>query len=113
MWHSFLMRLSLALTTGMIVVACASPSDMSTASTTSTPVLQTAEFVDDAVINSTVRAALRSERGLLGGRIIVASFHDVVQLDGSVDNARAKLRAGEIAADVPGVKSVRNNIIVK
>ncbi len=108
---SFLMRLSMTLTTATIV-ACSSSNDFMEG-TTSTSVIQTADYVDDAVINSTVKTALQSEGGLIGGRIDVASFRDVVELDGVVDNAEAKLRAGELAAETPGVRAVRNNLVVR
>jgi len=108
---SFLMRVSMTLTAATIV-ACSSSKDLMEG-TTSTSVIQTADYVDDAVINSTVKTALQSEGGLIGGRIDVASFGDVVHLGGVVDNAEAKLRAGELAAETPGVRAVRNNLVVR
>jgi hyperosmotically inducible periplasmic protein len=113
MRNSFLIGLSMALTMGATIVACTSQVDTLIGSSTPASVVQSADYVDDAVINSTVRSALRSERGLIGGRIDVASFQDVVQLGGFVPDEQAKLRAGEVAAAVPGVKSVDNNLVAK
>ncbi len=113
MRNSFLVRLSMALTMGATIVGCTSLVDTPMERNAPTSVVQSAGYVDDAVINSTVRAALRSERGLIGGRIDVASFQDVVELGGFVRDEEAKLRAGEIAAEVPGVKSVKNNLVVR
>ncbi len=113
MRNPFLVRLSMALTMGATIVGCTSQVDTPMASDTPTSAVQTAGYVDDAVINSTVRAALRTEPGVIRGRIDVASFQDVVELRGFVRDEEAKLRAGEIAAEVPGVKSVNNNLVVE
>jgi osmotically-inducible protein OsmY len=43
----------------------------------------------------------------------VETFKGVVQLSGFVDSAQSKSKAGEVAARVKGVKSVKNNLIVK
>jgi osmotically-inducible protein OsmY len=46
-------------------------------------------------------------------QINVETFKGEVQLSGFVDSAAAKQKAGEVARGVGGVKSVKNNIIVK
>jgi hyperosmotically inducible protein len=73
----------------------------------------TGEYVDDAAITSKVKAAILAEPGLKTLQIGVETYKDVVQLSGFVDNAQAKTRAGEVAASVSGVRSVRNNLVVK
>src|SRR6266568_4552790 len=113
MRNSFLVRLSMALTMGATIVGCTSQVDTPMESNAPTSVVQSAGYVDDAVINSTVRTALRSEPGVIRGSIDVASFQDVVELGGFVHDEEAKLRAGEIAAGVPGVKSVSNDLVVR
>jgi hyperosmotically inducible protein len=73
----------------------------------------TGEYVDDAAITAKVKAAILAEPGLKTLQIGVETYKDVVQLSGFVDNTQAKTRAGEVAAGVSGVKSVRNNLVVK
>lgn len=46
-------------------------------------------------------------------QINVETFKGDVQLSGYVDSAQNVTRAGEVARGVPGVKSVKNSLIVK
>ena len=46
-------------------------------------------------------------------QIGVTTYKDTVQLSGFVDSARNVRRAGELAAGVKGVSSVKNDLIVK
>jgi len=71
------------------------------------------EYVDDATVTTKVNAQIVSESSLKSSQINVETMQDVVQLSGFVDSAKAKERAGEIARNVDGVRSVRNNIIVR
>jgi osmotically-inducible protein OsmY len=73
----------------------------------------TGEYVDDAAITAKVKAAILNEPGLKSLQISVETYKDVVQLSGFVDNAQSKTRAGQVAAGVAGVKSVRNDLVVK
>jgi osmotically-inducible protein OsmY len=104
MKHALWKPLVVVLVAGMTAAACTS----STRTTEST-----GEYVDDAAITSKVKAAILAEPGLKSLQIGVETYKDVVQLRGFVDNAQAKSRAGEVGAGVSGVKSVRNNLVVK
>jgi len=73
----------------------------------------TGEYVDDATITSKVKAALLDDSGLKSFKIGVETYKDVVQLSGFVNSDHVKARAGEVAAGVHGVRSVRNNLVVK
>lgn len=73
----------------------------------------TGEFVDDSVITSKVKAALLNDSGLKSFNIGVETFKEVVQLSGFVSSEDVKARAGQVAGGVSGVKSVRNNLVVK
>ena len=97
------MRLVVALVAGMPMAA------WSSSSTTES----TGEYVDDTVITSKVKAALLGDSGLKSFDIGVETYKDVVQLSGFVNSNQVKARAAEIAAGVSGVKSVRNNLVVK
>jgi osmotically-inducible protein OsmY len=73
----------------------------------------TGEYVDDAAITTKVKAAIFGDSGLKSLQISVETYKDVVQLSGFVDTPQARTHAGEIAAGVPGVRSVRNELVVK
>ncbi|KRT72225.1 MAG: transport-associated protein [Deltaproteobacteria bacterium CSP1-8] len=80
----------------------------------STPTREsTGEYVDDSVITTKVKSAILNEPSLKVFQINVETFKGEVQLSGSVDSAQIVNRAGEVARSVGGVKSVKNNLIVK
>ena len=69
----------------------------------------TGEYVDNSVLTSKVKAAIFNDPTLQVLQINVESFKGVVQLSGFVDSTRA----AEIAYTVDGVKSVKNDLVVK
>jgi len=71
------------------------------------------QYVDDSVITTKVKAAVLDDPALKVLQINVETFKGVVQLSGFVDSAQSKSRAGEVAAGVKGVKSVKNDLVVK
>ena len=73
----------------------------------------TGEYVDDSMITTKVKAAIFNEPTLKVFQINVETFKGEVQLSGFVDSAQSVKRAGEVARGVKGVKSVKNNLIVK
>jgi len=97
------LRFVLAVAAALSMAAC-------TSSRTSE---STGEYVDDSVITSKVKAALLNDSGLKSFDISVETFKDVVQLSGFVNSQDVKTRAGEVAAGVSGVRSIRNNLVVK
>jgi hypothetical protein len=58
------------------------------------------------------KAALGTADDLRDSTINVDVENDVVMLTGTVASAQQKIRAGEVAQKVEGVKSVRNNLTV-
>ncbi|AMP91749.1 BON domain-containing protein [Legionella pneumophila subsp. fraseri] len=87
----------------MIIIACAaSPLSESTG-----------EYLDSSTTTAKVKASLVDELGTTGFAVKVKTYKDQVQLSGFVDSQRIKQRAGIIAAGVDGVKSVRNDLIIK
>jgi len=72
-----------------------------------------AEFVDDSVITTKVKALLAEDDFLKSFQISVETYKGVVQLSGFVDSQKAVDKAGEIARGVKGAKSVKNNLNVK
>jgi osmotically-inducible protein OsmY len=80
----------------------------------STPTSEsTGEYIDNAAISNKIRAKLIADKDLNIFKIDVTTFKGVVQLSGFVNSASAKARAGTVAAGIPGVKEVRNNLVVK
>lgn len=73
----------------------------------------TGEYIDDTVLTTKVKAEILNDPQLKVFQINVESFKGVVQLSGFVDSAKASARATQVAAAVKGVKSVKNNLIVK
>jgi len=70
-------------------------------------------YVDDTTITSRVLAEIVKDPTLKASEVGVETMKSVVQLSGFVDTNQKALRAGELARNVPGVQSVRNNLIVK
>jgi osmotically-inducible protein OsmY len=80
----------------------------------STPTRESSgEYVDDSTITTKVKAAIFNDPSLKVFQINVETFKGEVQLSGFVDSAQAVKKAGEVARSVGGVKSVKNNLIVK
>ena len=73
----------------------------------------TGEYVDDSVITTKVKSLLAADDFLKSFQIGVESFKGVVQLSGFVNSQKAVDKAVEIAGSVKGVKSVKNDLIVK
>jgi len=71
------------------------------------------QYFDDSVITTKVKAAVFNEPELKVLQINVETFKGEVQLSGFVDSQQSAKKAGEVAASVAGVKSVKNNLIVK
>ena len=73
----------------------------------------TGDYIDDSVITTKIKSQLANDEFLKSFQISVESRKGIVQLSGFVDSQKAKDKAGEIARGVGGVKSVRNNLVVK
>lgn len=73
----------------------------------------TAEYLDDTVITTKVKAAIFNEPSLKSTEINVETFKGTVQLSGFV-NSRADInKAVEVARGVRGVTSVKNDMRLK
>ncbi len=84
-------------------VACASTSKQES----------TGEYIDDSVITTKVKSLLAADDFLKSFRISVETYKGSVQLSGFVNSQQAVDKAGQIATSVKGVRSVKNNLIVK
>lgn len=71
------------------------------------------EILDDAVITTKVKAAFFQDEIVSSLRINVTSNQGTVQLSGFANSRLEADRAGDVARRVAGVKSVRNDILLK
>ena|SRR5579883_867767 len=71
------------------------------------------EYVDDTTITAKVKDHIFENPTLKVMQIHVETFQGAVQLSGFVDSENAKDTAEDIARHVSGVKSVRNDIVVR
>lgn len=71
------------------------------------------EYFDDTTITTKVKTKLFDDPQTSGFAITVKTYKGTVQLSGFVNSDKEKDRAGELAKAVPGVKDVKNDLIVK
>lgn len=96
-------RLLTAFVLAASVGACAAVSGRETAG----------EYIDDATITTRVKAAIFDEPSLKVLQVNVETFQDVVQLSGFVDSSESKAKAGQVASNVQGVRSVKNHLVIR
>jgi osmotically-inducible protein OsmY len=101
--RNIIFRCFLILTLIVSAAACASTSKQE----------GTGDYIDDSVITTKVKSQLAADDFLKSFQISVESRKGIVQLSGFVDSQAAVNKAGQIARSVDGVKSVRNDLIVK
>jgi osmotically-inducible protein OsmY len=73
----------------------------------------TGEHFDDTVITTKVKTELANDNLLKSFKISVETRKGIVELSGVVDSQYAVDQAGQTARGVEGVKSVRNDLVVK
>ena len=71
------------------------------------------EYVDDAVITSKIKAAILKDSTLKSAEINVETYKGIVQLSGFLKSRADINQAVRLAKKVKGVKSVKNDMIVK
>lgn len=80
----------------------------------STPKHESAgQYVDDSGITTKVKSKLAADNLLKSFEIGVETYKGVVQLSGFVDSQQMVNKAGQVAMSVKGVRSVRNDLVVK
>jgi hyperosmotically inducible protein len=70
-------------------------------------------LASDTEITTKIKASLVKEEGFKGFNVSVETVKGVVQLSGFVNDQALVTKAGEIASQTEGVKSVKNDLIVK
>jgi len=73
----------------------------------------TGDYVDDSVITTKVKTLLAEDDFLKSFQIGVETFKGTVQLSGFVNSQKAVDKAVEITRSVNGIKSIKNNLILK
>lgn len=70
-------------------------------------------YVDDAAITAAVKAKFIESKQVDAGAINVETLNGTVQLSGFAKSAAEKSAAERLAREVQGVKSVKNDIVVR
>jgi osmotically-inducible protein OsmY len=73
----------------------------------------TGQYLDDTAITGKVKTAIFNEPTLKSAEINVETFKGVVQLSGFVSSADNERLAMQVARNVGGVKSVKNDMRLK
>ena len=73
----------------------------------------TGEFIDDTAITTKVKAAFVEDKEVKATSVKVETFKGNVQLSGFADSPAEIDRAVQVASQVPGVRTVRNDIRLK
>ena len=103
------MKIAQKIATGLFVASLFAVAGCASTSTQE----GTGEYIDDSVVTTKVKASIFNEPTLKSMEINVETFKGVVQLSGFVAKPADIGKAGSIARDVQGVKSVKNDIRVK
>ncbi|MGJ0485232.1 MAG: BON domain-containing protein [Methylomicrobium sp.] len=70
-------------------------------------------YLDDSAITAKVKTAIFNEPGLDSAEITVETYQGTVQLSGFVESQSDINRAAQLARQVEGVKSVKNDMRLK
>ena len=73
----------------------------------------TGEYIDDAMITTKVKAALAADPNVKATEVKVETFKGTVQLSGFVSTPEARRRAIELARATNGVRSVKDDMVIK
>ncbi len=73
----------------------------------------TGEYIDDAAITTRVKTAFAADPEVKATEVQVETYKGTVQLSGFVESPESATRAAQLARDVPGVKEVRNSMVVR
>lgn len=94
---------SLAAITVMLTTGCAVTRDQETMGA----------YIDDSVITTTVKSRFFDDKYVDGTAVSVETLNGTVILSGFAKNATEKRNAENIALKVKGVKSVKNDLLVR
>jgi osmotically-inducible protein OsmY len=93
---------SIVLTALLVISGCTSMTGQSAG-----------QYIDDTTITTSVKAKLTAEKAANFTRIDVDTTNQVVTLNGIVESADQKAKAEQLAREVGGVRSVKNNLQIQ
>lgn len=93
----------LGFASSVTLVSCASTSHQESAG----------QYIDNSVITSRVKTRLAADKEIRSLSISVESYKGIVQLSGFVDSNYQRLKAADIARQVPGVVKIKNDLVIK
>lgn len=70
-------------------------------------------YVDDSVITTRVKGRFFDDKTVDASSVTVETLNGNVMLSGFAKNANEKKNAESIASKVPGVKSVKNDLLIR
>jgi len=70
-------------------------------------------YVDDAVITTQVKSRMLNDKDVAGTSISVETLNGTVMLSGFAKNSMERAVAEKIARDVNGVRTVKNEIVIR
>lgn len=73
----------------------------------------TGEYIDDTAITTRVKTAFAADPEVKATEVQVETYKGTVQLSGFVESSESAARAAQLARDVPGVKEVRNSMVIR
>lgn len=94
---------SLAALTLVLATGCAVTRDQETMGA----------FIDDSVITTTVKSRFFDDKTVDGSAVSVETLNGTVMLSGFAKNATEKRNAESIALKVKGVKTVKNDLLIR
>ncbi|MCB2000033.1 MAG: BON domain-containing protein [Burkholderiaceae bacterium] len=96
-------QMLLAFTLTLMLAACAGSAKQES----------TGEYIDDTVLTSRVKSALLNDPNVSGLSINVETFKGTVQLSGFVKTVAERNLAVKLSRAVPGVRQVKNDILIR
>ncbi len=73
----------------------------------------TGQYLDDTTITAKVKSEFINDDKVAATRINVETYNGVVQLSGFANSPEERQRAVQLARSVNGVKSVKDDVVVK
>lgn len=70
-------------------------------------------YIDDATVTARIKAQMARDEQVAATAISVETLNGVTQLSGFAKSQTEKDRAAQIARQIEGVRSVRNDIVVR
>ncbi|HYF57998.1 MAG TPA: BON domain-containing protein [Burkholderiaceae bacterium] len=102
-WTASARRIALVAVLGVSLGACSVMRGQQTVGT----------YVDDAKITAEIKSKMAADKEVAATAISVETLNGVTQLSGFAKTQAEKERAASIARQASGVKSVRNDIVVR